>query len=558
MPESVVRKIKIMISSTRSDLAQYRERASEIIKKVAAEKERLVQLTEISMEKETQSGDRESAVGVSKRWVEEADWVVVIAGWNYGTISDEEGADGMSVTEWEYRHASKLNKKRFVFIAGDPENPNPYRYSDEENVDLKDWWHEQKQDKTKLKKMVAFRKELLNAYTAEFDNLRKFCERLEATLKSAIDDLLPVIPPATPLADLILEMTPDIRDCIQKIILIANCKQIHDLLHELRQHAIRPLREEVLSQWKQEGTLSRSREREIWRCMNRASRPMGGIDRVSESLDSEVGSYHRDLCRGVYRVKEYFEKWDNELASSQSEMSVGKFTESVELFAEAVQDAFSEADRSMAKEESELGVRYEKLLQGLRSARRRINLSSSEHQRLDIELEKVMANRKHVKNSLTIHHRWQEIHDKLHELDSFREWGQFHKKLEYFCTSWVTKLLDLVDIEFDRANSHKSSSFGTGAVAVAAPVQQSSPKSSQGNSLACSVFYDYLHRLKEGLEVLGHEKNTVAFDKMRKPFDDAFYCIDKKTLRQAQRANKRAVELREWLDELAKRHRYTD
>jgi hypothetical protein len=122
----------------------------------------------------------------------------------------------------------------------------------------------------------------------------------------------------------------------------------------------------------------------------------------------------------------------------------------------------------------------------------------------------------------------------------------------------VTKLLDLVDIEFDRANSHKSSSFGTGAVAVAAPVQQSSPKSSQGNSLACSVFYDYLHRLKEGLEVLGHEKNTVAFDKMRKPFDDAFYCIDKKTLRQAQRANKRAVELREWLDELAKRHRYTD
>ncbi len=71
MPESVV-KIKIMISSTRADLAQYREEASQIIRMVAAEKEKKVQLVEVSMEKETQSGDREFAVAVSKRWVEEA------------------------------------------------------------------------------------------------------------------------------------------------------------------------------------------------------------------------------------------------------------------------------------------------------------------------------------------------------------------------------------------------------------------------------------------------------------------------------------------------------
>ena len=105
MRDSVVKQIKIMISSTRADLAQYREEASRIIKKVAAEKEKRVQLVEVSMEKETQSGDREFAVAVSKRWVEESDWVVVIVGWNYGTISDEVGADGLSVTEWEYRHA---------------------------------------------------------------------------------------------------------------------------------------------------------------------------------------------------------------------------------------------------------------------------------------------------------------------------------------------------------------------------------------------------------------------------------------------------------------------
>lgn len=57
------------------------------------------------MEEETQSGDREFAVGVTKRWVQEADCVLVV-GWNCGTISDEVGADRLSVTDSEYRHAT--------------------------------------------------------------------------------------------------------------------------------------------------------------------------------------------------------------------------------------------------------------------------------------------------------------------------------------------------------------------------------------------------------------------------------------------------------------------
>ena len=85
MPDSKVTQKKIMISSTRADLAQYREEASKVIKQVAAEKEKRVQLVEMSMEKEVQSGEGEFPVAVSKRWIEESDWVVVIVGWNYGT-----------------------------------------------------------------------------------------------------------------------------------------------------------------------------------------------------------------------------------------------------------------------------------------------------------------------------------------------------------------------------------------------------------------------------------------------------------------------------------------
>jgi hypothetical protein len=215
MLESVIKQIKILISSTRADLVQYREEASKIIKRVAAEKEKRVQLIDVAMEKETQSGDRELAVAVSKGWVEEADWVVVIVAWNYGTISDEAGANGLSVTEWEYRHALTKDKKLFVFIAGSPGTENEYRVTGEEKKDLKNWFIGQKPGQ--LKKIEKFRHELGGPHAEMFANLQIFRERLEKTLKDAVDKLSPEIRPGTPLAELIVALTPNIRDCISKV-----------------------------------------------------------------------------------------------------------------------------------------------------------------------------------------------------------------------------------------------------------------------------------------------------------------------------------------------------
>ena len=42
----------------------------------------------------------------------------------------------------------------------------------------------------------------------------------------------------------------------------------------------------------------------------------------------------------------------------------------------------------------------------------------------------------------------------------------------------------------------------------------------------------------------------VAFDEMRKPFDDTFYCVDKRTLNEIDGARRRVVALGEWLDGL--------
>src|SRR5215831_13424431 len=122
-----VPQIKIMISSTRADLMQYRREASRVIKRVAEDFEKEAQFVEISMEREVQTGDRELAVAVSKRWVEESDWILLIVGWNYGTVSTEAAALGLSVTEWEFRHAVDLRKKTFAFVAGEPQTENEYR-----------------------------------------------------------------------------------------------------------------------------------------------------------------------------------------------------------------------------------------------------------------------------------------------------------------------------------------------------------------------------------------------------------------------------------------------
>jgi hypothetical protein len=37
---------------------------------------------------------------------------------------------------------------------------------------------------------------------------------------------------------------------------------------------------------------------------------------------------------------------------------------------------------------------------------------------------------------------------------------------------------------------------------------------------------------------------------MRKPFDDAFYYVDKRTLGEVERAHERVVKLEGWLDDL--------
>ena len=560
MPESVVKQVKIMISSTRADLAQYREEASKIMKRVAAEKETRVQLVEVSMEKETQSGDREFAVAVSKHWVEESDWVVLIVGWNYGTISDEVGADGLSVTEWEYRHTLALidkernkEKKLFVFIAGDPETTNEYRCSNEEKVDLKNWVF--KQTEEQKKKLEKFRQELGRRHADMFANLHMFRERLEKTLKDAIDILPPEIQPGTPLAEVILSVKRDIEDCIRRVTLIASCKEIHDCLHEILQNVIRPLRDEVLSVWEQDETLSKARVNVIIGCVNEAAEQRGTIKGVRKS----IGSQHQLLRDGVDKVLDEVQRWidwmkgldlTEGLLSVRSWPTRGRFAENVDNLAGLVEFTFSEADESIWKEESELRDRYSALKKGLERARGQRNLSPLDHQRLDDELDKVESNRERMKNVLATHHSWQDVHNKLYQLDLMRGTSRFENELKRYCDTGLLKLFALADEELGETHPYRVVTGETDQGGVAPVVRQGLtllPTAPDG----CSAFVDDLRRLKESLEELCRGDGTVAFDKIRKPFEDGFYYVDKRTLEEVKGAQKCVDVLGKWLDDLA-------
>ncbi len=441
------------------------------------------------------------------------------------------------MTEWEYKHAIKHHKKVFVFIAGAPETRNCYRFSEEEKEDLKDWIF--KQETGQREKLDNFRHELSQRHAEMFANLKHFRERLEKTLKDTIEDLPPEFKPGTPLAELVVAMQPNIRPCIRKVSSIAECKAIHDHLHELHQKVIRPLRDEVLSVWKQEGTLSEAKVRVILRCITAWAKAHGGIKTVRRS----IGPDHQGLRDSVDAVLKHPPLWDLESDSPESRPSRERFTELVDEFAVKVQEAFSEADRTMTNQESHLRDDYFALCTDLKHAQDQKRLVLTDQQRLDVELKKIDSNRTRVKESLANHHSWQEVHDKLEHLDSHLESGRLERAIKEYSEAWLAKQRSLVEGELRRAADNKSGSGTVERSSGLTAIGKVEPSATSNGRASTALALDLQH-LRESIEALealrknlcgctlnGMSKTFVdAFDRMRKAFDGAFYFVDKRTL----------------------------
>jgi hypothetical protein len=496
-----------MISSTRADLMQYRDEASRVIERIAADSEKKVQLVEISMEREVQSGDREFAVAVSKRWVEESDWIVLIVGWNYGTISTEPAAGGVSVTEWEFRRAVQLGKKTFAFLVGEPNTENEYRASAEENEDLKNW--NDKQDEETRNKLKAFKESIATTHLEYFKNLRHFSERLEKTLRTAIPD------PASLPTDLLLAVRPSIQRCIDKVKMIAACKRVHDHLHELRQNATRPILESALVQWRAEGQLGVSVGILIGLKVGFAEAKIQSISQERQNLDVKGGI----LLAALARVEEMSPKFDCQGQPPE----LDDFGRRVGRFSAAVQTAFTLTDQAMLKDSDALDDLYVSFLTHLGAARQQRRLSPEEDAKLNDVLQAAEASKKRLIGVLEAHHDWQYQHDKLDMLNGFRRSEDLGDQLANYLINDAPQLSSMIEGEM-----------------AALPLGEANP-----------ILASKLPLLGNNLGDLSNTPVLSVFDSMRKTFDDVFYQIDKRTLAAVEASEQRVRGLETRLEEMA-------
>ena len=532
----MVETLKIMISSTRADLMPYRTAAFKVIDELAGEWRRKWQILPVGMETVTQTGKREYPVELSKKWIEDSDWVVLIVGWHYGTITDEEGADGLSVTEWEYLHAEKKGKKIFVFLAGEEDATDAYEGSrGEKNLAL--WTN--KQTDEQRKKMRDFRGRVGSRVTAFFRNQAHFTDLLARTLRDALHDMPLPIAPGSALAELVLELLDEaFMPCFDSVRLIARSKDIHDVLHDLRQHLIVWLRDQVAEPWQANGELSRPQERLLNSCLKSHGPLLGRLQLEREALDGGENSVlcqHLDLL--LARMGGELMKMPYVDETSGKLVQVAEFCETLDGCARSLEKAFSEANNVMLGEQRVFDTLYEAMRTKLDEAASEQRLTSAERDAFKEEITKMAANRERLIDALKVHAGWQTVHDQTVILANLVAASNFGDHLRDFAKvggpqlhMLSTRVCDALERDGDMDR----------------PLD------------------DALARLAGAIDALGEALAGPAkladdeiFRRFCTPFDVGFYLVDKRTKRVIARSRERVEDMEKSFRALGKKQAVT-
>ncbi|MCB1905872.1 MAG: DUF4062 domain-containing protein [Rhodocyclaceae bacterium] len=507
-----------MICSTREDLLPYRVAASEIVSRIARDERHRFQILNTSMEDNTQSGAVESAIHVSKRWVEEADWIVVILGWLYGTVADDD-PQGLSITEWEYRHARALreagaDKRIFVFFAGEPKSAVGYRAAEGDEFDLKDWMQSPYADR-----MQAFRSFACGKHAEPFRNQAHFCERLDATLRDAVSTLVPNFPHSGGLAELLVRVQDDCRGCVAGVRQLARCKRIHDWLHTFRQDVLRKLWEEDLPLWRTRPSLSAREFAMLARRGIAAARLATRIEQECEGLDE----CHADLRLAVLDViKEVSSLWPEAECPATDATDVA---ERIDSLASAVRLAFSEANRAMLERQSALEALHAALVQHIGDHRASYGLTDEEDRLLDSELEQIRSNKRRLVEALLSHDKWQGYHDRLEAIYTKLGTPVFERELGRFTTTKLPGLEELL------------------ARMVQFPRGQGPGPEAQSEHVAAE--------LHPRATALARHPDEESFRAFQAPFEQVFFHVDRATLAEVGRAEDRVAQFENALKNVA-------
>ena len=110
---------KIYVSSTRNDLKEYREKVSQVIRRMEHE--------DVAMEYYV--AEHRPPVGKCMDDVAACDLYVGLFAWRYGWVPEDDNPAGLAITEMEYRQALKSGKECLIFLLSD-EAPWPPKFID--------------------------------------------------------------------------------------------------------------------------------------------------------------------------------------------------------------------------------------------------------------------------------------------------------------------------------------------------------------------------------------------------------------------------------------------
>jgi Domain of unknown function (DUF4062) len=497
---------KVFISSTTKDLGQYRQEAEEVINQLNSEFRNYFRLEPITMDNTVQSGERETAAIVSQQWVSEADWVILIVGWNYGYIAPDQD---FSVTELEYRQAIKgtpQRKKCFVFISGDPSTDSNKGYShkpDREKTNLYLWASasEAMRDIKRYEHMCRFREELKQKHHAIFRDIDEFREDLSRTLSRAILEILTMI-------HSILEFTKLATSSIEEVQILANLKRIHDRLHNIRQFAIRRWREEVLVKWV-DSSISTDAQITYYKGLNKVDRIRGNLDELARKLPQR----HQKLADQLNEVTNFsFGQDGNDLLGDRA-----KFDRSTNLFARQVQAAFSASNRAMQECAENLRHFHSNFQHYIDPSNLSILFTEIHSRCLETKFEDLPRKHERLETVLRDHNQWQTEHDRLERADAARGSSVFDDEL-FYLISRKEQINALMDLAAKQADGH--------------------PQLSTWKDLV-RVVRVHLDELVKTSDDTGRE---ASYERMRKAFDDLFFEVDAETLRSIEASEQCVVE----------------
>jgi hypothetical protein len=274
------------------------------------------------------------------------------------------------------------------------------------------------------------------------------------------------------------QLTNKLQGCINRVELLANLKQVHHVLHKIRQFGIRRWREEVLTQWT-EAELSGDAKICYLRGLKEVEKRS-----ALEGFRSKNPNHDDSLKEHIRKVLET--EFEDDLSDRR------RFEKMANLFAARVQYAFTNTNAAMLAHANDLRSFH---LDYSGTLRRKDEDWLTDHRKALEEGHNVLQ------SVIARHDQWQRMHDQLERTDNAKGSTLFADELD-------SVLDQLVAIDALLAHATEVARHASHPENVAAKIEM----------------------VKRHSETLAKDRNQDKYEGMRKAFDDLFYAVDLETL----------------------------